>query len=342
MTPKERVLAAFRFEEPDDMVPAWEVESQLYEELLGRAPIVGYEFAKLSSKEKERAIYANAELMIEVAEHTEQCAILQFGGYWEIAPGRPALLWLPDCEAQLAQLHTLKELAGDRFLILGRAGCVPSIPTGKDMAAYCYHLYDHRHEVREEAAQNMRQSIEWGKKQLEAGAQGVVMCSDVAFNNGPFLPPDLVDELIAPNVQLWAHTFKQLGVPTIWHTDGNVTPMIDIMTDARVTALQAIDPIAGMDIISLKQHVYGKMTLIRNVNCLTLQFGTPKEIAEECRTMIESCKAGGGYVFGCSNAVFKGIPIENFLVAVEALRKYGRYDSGAGKWGTVEACVKEN
>ena len=127
------------------------------------------------------------------------------------------------------------------------------------------------------------------------------------------------------NVHLWAQTFKQLGVPAIWHTDGNVTPMVDMMTDAGVTALQAIDPLAGMDIISLKRHVYGKMTLIGNVNCLTLQFGTPGEIDEECRTMIESCKAGGGYVFGCSNAVFKGIPIENYQVAIAALERYGRY-----------------
>ena len=139
MKPKDRMLAALHFRQPDDMVPAWEVEFQIYEELLGRSPVVGYEYARLSPREKECATYANAELMIEAVEATEQCALFCWPGYWEVGPGEPVLLWLPDEEARLALTRALKELGGDRYLILGHGGTVPGVPSGEHMLEYCYH-----------------------------------------------------------------------------------------------------------------------------------------------------------------------------------------------------------
>ena len=325
MKPKDRILAALRFQEPDDMVPAWEIEFQLYEELLGEDLLVGQAFAELTSRERDRATHRNVELIIQAAERTHQCALFATGSYWEIAPGKPALYWLPDAEAQLAELCAMKEMVGEEYLILCHAGSTIGIPSGERMAEFCYRLYDQRDAVREQTRQGMESSIEWGKRQLEAGADGVVMCTDVAFNDGPFLKPEFIDDIMAPTIYRWAEAFKALGALTIWHTDGNVEPLMPLMVDAGVTALQAIDPIASMDIVRLKQEYDGKLTLIGNVNCLTLQFGPPQAIEQECRRILEGCKAGGGYVFGSSNAVFKGIPIENYQVAIAALERYGRY-----------------
>jgi len=326
MRPKERMMAALRFEQPEDRVPFWELEFQLYEELLGQSPIVGEDYAKLTSAEKERAIERNAELMIQAVEVTGQSCLFGIGGYWEVGPGEPALLWLPDREAQLSLLKALKRRIGDEYMLLGRAGSVPGVPSGPRIAEYCYRLYDHRDEMIVEARENMEQSIEWGKVQCDAGADGVVMASDVAFNDGPFLPPDAIADMITPNVQLWAESFNAMEKVTIWHTDGNVEPIMDMVADAGVTAMQAVDPVAGMDIIALKERFYGRLTLIGNLNCVTLQFGSPEEIDAECKMIIDGCKTGGGYVFGCSNAVFKGIPIESYKVALEAFARYGVYD----------------
>jgi uroporphyrinogen decarboxylase len=325
MRPKERILAALHHQQPDDLVPAWEIEFQLYQELLGEDLVVGEAFGRLSAQERDRATHRNVELMIMVAERTHQCALCSTGGYWEVAPGHPARYWLPDREAMLAELRAINELAGDAYLVLGRAGGTIGIPDGDHMAAFCYRLFDDREAVRQETYLGMERSIAWGQQQLEAGADGVVMCTDVAFNSGPFLKPDLIAEIMAPPVYLWAETFRALGAPTIWHTDGDVTPLLPMMVDAGVTALQAIDPIAGMDIVALKAQYAGQIALIGNVNCLTLQFGPPEAIEAECRRILEGCKAGGGYVFGSSNAVFKGIPIEHYCVAIEALERYGSY-----------------
>jgi len=325
MKPKERMLAALHFQEPEDRVPFWELEFQLYEELVGKSLVVGKDYAALSPAEKKKAINRNAELMIEVVEYTGQSALFGIGGYWEVGPGEPALLWLPDREAQLDLIKALKRLVGDEYMLLGRAGTVPGVPSGPNIAEYCYRLYDHRDEMIEQARTNMENSIEWGKIQCDAGADGVVMASDVAFNNGPFLPPDAIDDLITPNVYAWAQAFHDLDKVTIWHTDGNVEPIMDMVADAGVTAMQAVDPVASMDILALKERFYGRLALIGNLNCVTLQFGAPEEIDAECERIINGCKAGGGYIFGCSNAVFKGIPIESYKTALDAFAKYSAY-----------------
>ena len=57
MRPKERMLAALHHQQPDDMVPAWEIEFQLYEELLGEDLVVGEAFGRLSAPERDRATH---------------------------------------------------------------------------------------------------------------------------------------------------------------------------------------------------------------------------------------------------------------------------------------------
>ena len=60
MKPKERMLSALHFKEPDDIVPSWEIDFQLYKPLLGREPVTAFAFDDLTDKEKEKAIWYNA------------------------------------------------------------------------------------------------------------------------------------------------------------------------------------------------------------------------------------------------------------------------------------------
>jgi len=138
MKPKERMLAALHFQEPEDRVPFWELEFQLYEELVGESLVVGEDYAALSPLEKAKATNRNAELMIEVVERTGQSALFGIGGYWEVGPGEPALLWLPDRDAQLDLIKVLNRFVGDEYVLLGRAGVVPGVPSGPNIAEYCY------------------------------------------------------------------------------------------------------------------------------------------------------------------------------------------------------------
>ena len=125
MTHKERILAAINFQQPDDMVAMFEIEFQIYGEYVGEDPVVGHNFAKMSKKEKEYALRRNAEIFVMAALKAGHDAIRDIGAYWEVAPGIPALLWLPTLEDRVAQMQAISDAAGGEFLL-----CYPD--TGAD------------------------------------------------------------------------------------------------------------------------------------------------------------------------------------------------------------------
>jgi uroporphyrinogen decarboxylase len=103
-------------------------------------------------------------------------------------------------------------------------------------------------------------------------------------------------------------------------------PLISRTLESGVTAIQCIDPIAGMDIVELKKQVDGKLALIGNINISNLEKGPIEEIDAEVKRVVEGCKGNGGFVLSACNAIFKGMPVENYMAMVEARYKYGIED----------------
>lgn len=324
MKPKQRFMSALNFQKPDDYVSFMEIEFQIYEEYIGKTLQVGYELAKMSSIEKERAMYRNAEILIETAEKAGHDVIRNITGYWEISPGEPAYLWLPDEETQLTQLKILKKECGDKYCIMGNTGPTMGIPDGNHIYEFVYDLYEKPDEIKENLEKQLSGAIKWGDMQIEAGADCLVNCADLAFNNGPFISPEMCDEFVFPYMNRWVADLKSKGIPSIWHTDGNIMPIMDRVLESGLSAIQCVDPVAGMDIVELKKSVHGKLALIGNINCADLQFGPVEKIDEEVKHIVEGCKGDGGFVLCGCNAIFKGIPAEYYQVVVEGRYKHGK------------------
>jgi len=60
-----------------------------------------------------------------------------------------------------------------------------------------------------------------------------------------------------------------------------------------------------------------------NINCSNLQSASKEEIEKEVKRVVEGCKGSGGFVLSGCNAIFKGIPAENYQVMVDSRYKYG-------------------
>lgn len=327
MTPKERMISAFHFIEPDDKVPSWEIEFQLYNQLLGKEPVTGFAFDNLTQKEKEAAIFTNAEILVETAERLDWSAIGTFPGYWEIAPSVPATLWIREEKWRIQLIKAIREIAGNRFFIIGSSDSTIGIPPGDKINEFVIAMFEDPDTLIKLIEKRLENGIEEGMKAANAGADAVFNASDIAFNTGCFFTPQQFDDFIGPYLGKWASHFKKEGIYTIYHTDGNITKIMDKLAATGIDALQCIDPIAGMDIVKLKEEYYKKITLIGNIDTRTLQFGTTEEIETECRKVLENCKKGGGYVFGACNAIYQGIPIENYLSMTKTKQKYGDYKS---------------
>lgn len=323
MKPRERMISSLNFIEPDDMVPSWEIEFHLFRQLLGEMPVIGCSFDSLTRSEKVKATWKNAELFIKMAEKLDQSAITVPTVYWEASPGIPALLWIREPEWRTAMIKALKSISDDEFFIIVYADSTIGIPTGKNLDGLITMIYEEPEELTKLAEKRLRDGLEEGLRAAEAGADAVTNASDIAFNTGCFFTPDQFDSFIGPYMERWASRFKKEGIYTIYHTDGDISKNMDKLIATGMSAIQCIDPIAGLDIVKMKEIYRGQITLIGNVDTRTLELGTDDEIEAECRYILEGCKKGGGFVFGACNAVYEGIPIENYMVMVEAKKKYG-------------------
>lgn len=323
MTPKQRFIDALNFKKPKDYVAFMELEFQIYEEYVGQNLILGYELAKLSPNEKERALRKNAEIMLITAEKAGHDAIKDIASFWEVSPGNPAYLWIEDFEDRLQLIRYLKEMGDNKYFVLGSVGANIGIPDGVHMYQFIIDIYENPDSIKETCGIVLKNAKEQQLRLVEAGADGILNACDVAFNNGTFISPQMLDQFFFPYFYQWAEDVKKLGVYSVWHTDGNISSILNKAIESGVNAIQCIDPLAGMDIIPLTKELYGKTTLIGNVDCSVLQSGTKEEIEQAVKYVVEGCKGKGGFVLSGCNAIFKGIPADNYQVMVDSRYKYG-------------------
>jgi uroporphyrinogen decarboxylase len=123
------------------------------------------------------------------------------------------------------------------------------------------------------------------------------------------------------------YSFGTTFLYAILHTDGDINPCLEDLASSGIHALQAIDPVAGMDIRDMRR-VGGKVCLCGNMHCGLLLTGPARRVYEEARRLLQNCMAGGGFVLGASNAVFPETPIEHYRAMIRAWEDGGQYGTG--------------
>jgi uroporphyrinogen decarboxylase len=134
-----------------------------------------------------------------------------------------------------------------------------------------------------------------------------------------------MERFILPYLRRWAAAVKEMGHYALLHTDGDLGTCLEDLADSGIDALQAVDPVAGMDMRATKEAVGDRLCLCGNIDCGLLVMGTPEEVYAATRTLLLENKAGGGLVLGASNAVQVEAPVENYWAMIEAWQAFGQY-----------------
>ena len=164
-----------------------------------------------------------------------------------------------------------------------------------------------------------------GKRMAEAGADIYVLSDDVAMQTGPIISPRLWRRFIKPRVTKLVGELKKRGMYVLFHSDGNLEPLIPELIDSRIDALNPIQP-ECMDPAKIKQ-LYGKELCLSGTISVqrTLPYGTVEDVTNEVKMRIETCGAGGGLIICPSNQALVDVKPENFVAVYETARKFGRY-----------------
>lgn len=148
--------------------------------------------------------------------------------------------------------------------------------------------------------------------------------TDFSHQHGLLISRDMYRELFQPfhkQVNDWIHEHTQWK--TFIHCCGSVTPLIPDIIDAGFDILNPVQVSAdNMDAAMLKEK-FGKDIVFWGGGCdpqNTLPLGTPEEVYEEAKRNAEIFSRGGGFVGGNIHNLQYGVPAENFLAEVKAIK----------------------
>jgi uroporphyrinogen decarboxylase len=187
--------------------------------------------------------------------------------------------------------------------------------------------------VRGLVALSVETNLELAKEAARRGADFVFTGDDYASTKGPFVSPRMFREMLAAPLKRVITGFKELGVLVIKHTDGNILPILDLIVDSGIDALDPIDPISGLDVGDVKRRFGHRIALKGNVDCAhTLTNGTEKQVVEETIDVIRKAAEGGGLILSSSNSIHSGVKPGNYLAMWNAIRTYGGYPLQLNGW----------
>jgi uroporphyrinogen-III decarboxylase len=159
------------------------------------------------------------------------------------------------------------------------------------------------------------------RKSKRAGEfPAIFMCDDIASKNGPLFAPSFLRRHFYPYLEQMVDAYHQHGVKFMFHSDGNIMPVLDDLVAAGIDGLNPLETIAGVDIKEIRRR-HPELVLIGGVDCSQLlPFGTPSEVKKATRQVME---AGAPWFFpGSSSEIHDNIPLDNVKAMVEAVHSF--------------------
>lgn len=224
-------------------------------------------------------------------------------------------------------LDEMERLLPDNFRVILAVGKVFNLGwwlMGFD--TYAYALADQPDLVERLHAKIAETQARTVERALDYPCVGMVwQADDIAYRTDLIVSPKVLRKHIFPVYKQLNRLCRECDVITVFHSDGNVSRVVEDIIAAGFDAFNPIESVA-MDIRALKKQVEGRLSLIGNVDLsYTLTRGTPDEVDTEVRELIRDVAPGGGYALASANSIPEYVPWENFAAMHAAWLEYGRY-----------------
>lgn len=139
---------------------------------------------------------------------------------------------------------------------------------------------------------------------VQMGAEILIMGEDAAYKQGPMISPKMWDEFVYPYHK---RIVDSIDRPMIFHSDGNILPVLPRVIEAGFIGYHSIEPAAGVDLGAVKQE-YGKdLILIGNVDVRVLAGENLQAVRDEVDRCIVQGAPDGGFMIATCNSIFDGL-----------------------------------
>lgn len=107
------------------------------------------------------------------------------------------------------------------------------------------------------------------------------------------------------------------GISVLFHSDGNLNPILDRLVETGIDGLNPIEVLAGMDVADIHRRHPG-LYLAGGIDVSQLlPYGSPEAVRDTVRRAIDA--AGGRLLVGSSTELNDAVPLANYLALREAV-----------------------
>lgn len=148
---------------------------------------------------------------------------------------------------------------------------------------------------------------------------------DICAQRGPMVSPQFLETHYAPQLRYGLEPLLKAGCRPVWHCDGDVRPMTDMLLDAGVQGFQGFQPECGVTLERMadKRTRDGEPLLIFGPLSVTTELPTctPGQIRQKVRCAIDVCRGRASLVLFTANTINPDVPLENIIAMHEAVRE---------------------
>jgi uroporphyrinogen decarboxylase len=149
---------------------------------------------------------------------------------------------------------------------------------------------------------------------------GIFFGDDWGQQKGLIMGPTYWRRFIRPALKKMYDSIKSKGLYLCQHSCGDIHEVFGDLIDMGLDIYNTFQP-EIYDVQAIKRE-YGKdLTFYGGVSTQhVLPFGTPDEVKEQTRNMLEIMKPNGGYIAAPTHAMPNDIPVENMLAFLDVVR----------------------
>jgi uroporphyrinogen decarboxylase len=139
---------------------------------------------------------------------------------------------------------------------------------------------------------------------IDLGAEVLVLGDDAAHRGGPMISPHAWRDHILPYHR---RIVDALSVPVIWHSDGNIVPLLPMAVEAGFVGVHGLEPAACVDLRQVKRAYGEDMVLVGNIDVQVLCDSDLQAVRDEVDRCLRQGAPGSGFMIATCNSIFQGM-----------------------------------
>ena len=152
---------------------------------------------------------------------------------------------------------------------------------------------------------------------------------DLGTQESLMISPRMYRKMLKPlHAEMIALIKQKTKAKIFFHTDGDVFNLIDDFIEIGVDILNPIQTSAGKmsNLEALKEKYNKNIVFCGAIDTQKiLPYGSPEEVKQEVRRVMNILGDGGGYMLATVHTVMNEVPAENVLAMVDAVEEFGHY-----------------